>query len=76
MSSHWIIEWAGFPFPGVSRMDEIAEAECLEASNAFVGLPYHGTDSILDIYFLRHTRESWEELDDRIQDRLCFVPPG
>ena len=56
-------EWADFPFPGTSRMDEIAEAECLERFDAFVGLPY--PDSILDIYFLRPSRESWEELDDR-----------
>ena len=54
---------AGFPYPGDSIIDRIADAECLERFDAFVGLPY--PYSILEISSWRPSRESWEVLHDR-----------
>ena len=58
-----IAEPPGLPFPGSTRVGDVAANLCLERFEEFVARPY--ADSLLDIWTLSPTRESWEDLDDR-----------
>ena len=53
----------GLPFPGSSRVQDVAETLCLERFDEFVERPY--LDSLLDIETFLPTQESWEDIDDR-----------
>lgn len=50
-------------FPGDDAVFEMAADECLGRFEGFVGLPYE--KSILDIYPIYPTKESWLEQNDR-----------
>jgi hypothetical protein len=56
-------------FPGNESMAELAHQECLERFPAFAGIPYD--DSILDVFFMYPTSESWTQMDDR--EIVCAV---
>ena len=58
-----IEEPLGVPFPGSTRVGDVAANLCLERFEEFVARPY--AESLLDISILSPTRESWEDLDDR-----------
>ena len=60
---------AGMPFPGSTRVEEVAWNLCLERFDEFVGLPY--LDSLLDIESFFPTRGSWEDIDDR--EVICLL---
>ena len=53
----------GLPFPGSSRVGDVAETLCLERFDEFVERPY--LDSLLEIEAFTPTRDSWEDIDDR-----------
>jgi len=56
-------------FPGDTRMDELAFEGCLERFERFVGKDYDS--SVLDIYTVYPTRESWAQVNDR--EVICAV---
>ena len=55
--------FSGQPYPGDALVDGWAVDLCLERFDEFVARPY--ADSLLEIFTLMPTRESWERLDDR-----------
>ena len=56
-------ESPGLPFPGSTRVNDVAFDLCLERFDEFVGRPY--SDSLLDVDTFAPTRDSWEDIDDR-----------
>ena len=56
-------ESTGLPFPGSTRVSDVAFDLCLERFGEFVGRPY--SDSLLDVETFVPTRDSWEDIDDR-----------
>jgi hypothetical protein len=56
-------------YPGKTIIEEAAFTACLEAFEAFIGIPY--SDSRFDIAALWPSSESWEEADDR--EIVCAV---
>ena len=60
---------AGLPYPGSTRVEEVALNLCLERFDEFVGLPY--SESLLDIETFFPTRDSWEDIDDR--EVICML---
>ena len=58
-----LAESPGLPFPGSTRVNDVAFELCLERFDEFVDRPY--SDSILDIETFSPSRASWEDIDDR-----------
>ena len=50
-------------YPGQEEMGDLAFEECAERFESFVGMSY--AESILDIFFLTPTAESWAQGNDR-----------
>ncbi len=50
-------------FRGASALYDMASDECLERFESFVGMSY--AESILDIFYLAPTAESWSQGNDR-----------
>lgn len=56
-------------FPGDEAVQDAAIAGCYDAFEPFVGVAYE--DSVLGMYWLYPTPETWDEYDDR--EILCMV---
>ena len=56
-------------FPGEEQIVEFADEGCMERFEAFVGLVYE--ESILDIFYMFPTRETWNLMNDR--EIVCAV---
>jgi hypothetical protein len=56
-------------FPGADALFDMASDECLERFESFVGMSYE--ESILGLYPVYPTEESWSQRDDR--EVVCAV---
>lgn len=56
-------------YPGDDAVSTTAEDGCLDRFHAFVGVAYEY--SVLDVYYLHPTEESWDEMDDR--EIVCMI---
>lgn len=50
-------------FPGDAAIEELAQSTCLDAFEAFVGVPYE--ESELEVYYYYPFEDTWNHADDR-----------
>jgi Septum formation len=62
---------AAAAYPGADAVNESAADGCVDRFADFVGVAYEY--SVLDVFYLHPTEESWNQIDDR--EVVCLVTP-